>query len=285
MKKIILVLTIATIIASCGKEQVPVGLELEYLVSVDTTYLSSIEVQQPIGVLLEEVTGVRCKPCVDGDEIIHDLMINNPNRLFAIGIHVFDNPLTEPLMESKQDFRTINGTELSSYLGTVVSLPSAAINRKVNGTGDLFNSSRNTWEGYVNTELAKSTNVNLALSSKQVGNDFDIKSKVSFTSSYAGDLRITVCIIENDIIDAHETLTTLDEAYELDHVFRTILTPIGGKTVLDSIPTKTAGRVFETTLRITPNAKWNINNCKAVVYVHKTGTSKEVLQVAEVKLK
>jgi len=68
-------------------------------------------------------------------------------------------------------------------------------------------------------------------------------------------------------------------------VLRKIITPIGGDGFLDDIPTKEKGRSFACTFEITlPSNVLNKNHVKLLCFVHKTGASKEVLQVEEIDL-
>ncbi len=283
MKKILIASTIVLFIASCGKEQIPNGLDLNASVSKDTTYVAATATPQLKNVLIEEVTGVRCIPCVNANDIIEQMMLTNPARIVATGIH-HSLLQSNPLPESKQDFRTAEGDQLSDFLGTFSSKPSACINRLPTTSGQMYNDTRTTWQSFVTTYLAQSTPINIDISTSTFTDSIDIKTKVSFTNTVSGNIRLTVYIIENKIDDAQETPTGLVENYELNHVFRKMVSPIAGKAVLDSLSTKAPGRVFETTMRMKPQSTWVKANCKVVCIVHKEGTSKEVLQVKEISL-
>lgn len=290
MKKILSILAIVSLVwTSCLKEQMPSGLNLEDLIqTVDTTYLiSSIPTAQTKHILMEEPTGVRCPNCPDGAELMHDLKLANPGRI--ISVSVYSPFLNDSVPPAKYNFNTTDAEELVNFLGGDPSKPTASIDRIPTGyvTPPIpYFFSKADWASKVASTLTKTTPLNLELNVLPNGTDYYLKSKVTFTDTMSASLVMSVYIIEDSVIDLQEfPASVIDLNYVHNHVLRKMVTPVSGSNFLDTIPTKEKGRVFERTFSITlPTNIVNAAHVKLICFVHKTGASKEVIQVEEVDL-
>lgn len=290
--------SIAIAFTSC-KEQTPSGLLLTSLQSKDTTYVvSQAEIPQTKKILIEELTGVMCTNCPAGTSQLKGFVTQNPDKIVVVGIH--SGFLTNPTPKSKYDFRVPDGDTLRLFFNEGdPSKPSATFDRvpatSGNSAGKYFISKGQTgadWITALNDRLTLSTPVNIHVESDYEATTakINVKATVHFTEAYSEKLAITMYVIENGIIDVQEDQALGEiEDYEFEHVFRKMITPVSGEPVLDSLTTKEKGRVLEKEFSFSPKIDganaWKIENCYLVAIVHRTGTSKEVLQVTEVKMK
>ncbi|MBK7764154.1 MAG: Omp28-related outer membrane protein [Bacteroidetes bacterium] len=288
-KNILLVLMIGLVWMACTKEQLPSGLNLKDLIKTeDTTYLiSTIPTAQTRHILMEEPTGVRCPNCPDGAELMHDLKIANPGRILSVS--VYSPFLNDSVPPAKYNFNTPDAEELVNFLGGDPQKPTSSINRIPTGyvTPPIpYFFSKADWATKVASELTKTTPLNLELNVIPNGTDYYLKSKVTFTESISDSLVMSVYIIEDSIIDLQEfPSSVIDLNYVHNHVLRKMVTPVSGSNFLSTMPIKEKGRVFERTFSITlPSNIVNPAHVKLLCFVHKTGASKEVIQVEEVDL-
>ena len=135
-------------------------------------------------------------------------------------------------------------------------------------------------------ELSKSSPVNIIVNTNWNASNRQIHATVElhYTANMSADTEsISLMITENNII-APQLLTTgsVDTFYTHQHILRTMLTPSLGQRINE---TKTAGRVVVLKYVSDPMpANWNENNLNLIAFVHHSGQSNEVLQVAEKKV-
>lgn len=290
MKKILCLFSLVSLTwLACQKEQIPSGLNLyDSIQTVDTTYLiSAIPSAQTKHIFMEEPTGVRCPNCPDGAELMHDLKIANPGRILSVS--VYSPFLNDSVAPAKYNFNTPDAEELVNFLGGDPSKPTSSIDRIPTNyvTPPIpYFFSKTDWASKVAAELTKTTPLNLELNVLPNGSDYYLKSKVTFTDTFTSSLAMSVYIIEDSVIDLQEFPASVIELnYVHNHVLRKMVTPVSGSNFLDTFPTKEKGRVFERTFNITlPANIVNAAHVKLICFVHKTGASKEVIQVEEVDL-
>ena len=256
--------------------------------STDTTYMASPETPMSKNVLIEEFTGVSCPPCPGGHDAVASIRGQYPARIIVIANHVFNFPQAAPVAGvSKNDFRTQFATDLGSYFGGVSAMPQAVIDR-VPDNANAYLQGRGVWSDAVANRINTVPPLNLYLTSTY--DETQRKAKLKLKIAYTKDINIkhnlTIAITESNIIDAQENGLKIDTFYTHNYVLRNIITLTTGTSILDSIPDKKPGRVIERIYDIDIDPAWNVNNCKAVAFVHYNGTaSKEVLQVVETSVK
>ena len=294
----LMALALVLVAISCTKEQVPAGLILhDEINATDTTYMvSSIPAAQLKQIFVEEATGVHCANCPTGAYNLKNLKNSNPGRILSASVYSpFLNYFQSP---SQYDFNSSDDSSIVFYLnGGDPSKPAATIDRLETGvsTSPLFFDQSN-WVNIVNGELSKTTPVNIELSATATANvdEFRVKSKITFTDTLTADLNLSLYLIEDHVIDYQDSLGIQVLNYEHNEILRKIITPIPGSSFLSSIATKEKGRVFEKYITFTLPASVNLPavrtgivnkaNLKLICFVHKTGSSKEVLQAAEIDL-
>ena len=273
--------------ACCRKEQIPAGLILTKTITfTDSTYSTAqLPAAQPRVIFVEEATGVHCVNCPAGAALLKSLKVANPNRILSAAIYSpFLNNFTPP---SKYDFNSQDALDLVTFLGNGdPSKPSAAINRKTdaNNQNNTFYD-RNDWSATIATFLNTSTPVNINMSAEFVNNAYKVKAITTFTENITSDLAYSLFVLEDGVVDVQDSTGVEIEDYEHEHILRKILTPIAGLTFLETTPTKLKGTVLERTFYFEiPNNILNKTNAKVLCFVHKVGSNKEVLQVAEIGL-
>lgn len=289
MKKALLPLSIAAVIGSLTSctEKGPL-INFGGSVAVDTTYVADIEAKQAKMSLIEEFTGVSCSPCPNGHKLIYGeggIKAQHPNQVAVIAYHIKNFAQAEPVHDhSKTDFRTDDASDVGkSIFGGIVAMPVAGIDRTAVSGNYQYNTP--DWSSTVTSEVAKSTPVNVKITSTYDAATRRVKAvvKVSYTESVSKNQSLTLALIENKVIDAQKTLSTIVDDYEHNSVLRDIITPYYGDAFLTSYAIKEAGRVYQRTFEFNVNDAWKAENCEIVAFVsNNEGADKEVLQTAEV---
>ena len=300
MKNIFTIFAASLLLFSACEEEIPTGLNLLPERSIfDTTYITNvIPAPQAANVLIEDFTGVKCANCPRAQVAAKNIAASNPKRVFVMGIHpgkgllkTFVSPFKTPGddHDSKYDFRTDEGADIITFLGSSSGLPIRSINRtKFSGESAILIDDTK-WNGYttglLKTGLAdKNSIVNIdTFSNKGVylvdANKIRMNVKLTYTSSTNDSQYISIAIIENGLIDFQKSGSITIEDYEHEHVLRRMVTPSTGSQLKASI---VAGRVFETTYdyELTPTETWNKKNLKVLVFVHNgtNGNNKFVIQ-------
>lgn len=297
MKKLLNYSIILIIILLQACEEKGVFVELQPREDFDTTYMAPVETAQPRNVLIEEFTGASCTNCPQGHELVASLISSNPDRIVAIAYHTFSGgkifaPVNKSNEKSVYDFRDSNATLISTDIyGGLSSIPKAGIDRiSVSASRQI---DKGQWSLNTSNRLPVPTAANMYLTSSynEQENKVTVKVKIAYTKEVTTKNALTIGIIENNIIDAQEYPDSVDMHYNHSHVFRKCLTSHYGKSILDTIATKSPGRVYEYTYTFTlPSAPTILNpdNCKVVAFLSNSddkSDNKEVMQAKEVKLK
>lgn len=295
MKNIFKIFVASLFFLSACEEEIPTGLNLLPERSIfDTTYITNVLlVPQPANVLIEDFTGVKCANCPRAQLTAKNIVAANPKRVFVIGIHPgkgllnsFVSPFKTPGddHDSKYDFRTNEGADIITFLGSSGALPIGSINRtKFSGESAILIDDTK-WNGYTIGLLNNNSIVNIdTFSNKGLyfveANKIRMNLKLSYTSSTIDSQYISIAIIENGLVDFQKSGSVTIEDYEHEHVLRRMVTPSTGTQLKAAI---IAGRVFETTYdyELTPTENWNKKNLKVLVFVHNgtNGNNKFVIQ-------
>ncbi len=290
MKKIkyvsILLVLFAT--ACCHNEQIPAGLILKDAINTkDSTYiLSTVPAKQPKKILIEEATGVLCTNCPDGAKALRDLEALHPNKIIPAAVYSpFLNDFQAP---AKYDFNTTDAYDLVTFVeGSDVSKPSACIDRVYSGGAPAYYYKLSDWSSVLGSLLSKTTPLNIDVTATPTANtnEYLIKSTVTFTEAWSGDIALSLFLIEDKVIDYQDSSVVVLPNYEHNHILRKIITPVSGATFTGAVTNKEVGRVYEKFVTFTlPANIVDKSNCKIIGFVHKTGTSKEVIHVEEIDL-
>ncbi len=227
-------------------------------------------------VLIEEFTGVRCVQCPAGSVEIENLLDVYGKRLVAVSIHAgfFSNPFTN----SVQDLGVDQGEALNNFLDFPQGYPTAVIDRKLFSGEDDLQLDRNSWGGYIAQELEVEPEVSLKveLTYDSGTRGLSINTDILPLVDQTGEIRISVMLIESDIEDVQLTPDGEIEDYIHRHVLRDMLTPFDGETITEPF---TTGTTIKKTFSHTLPDVWVETNVEALVFIHKNGTERDVLQV------
>jgi hypothetical protein len=293
LNKIFFFISVLTLLVAC-KETPPYINLTPSNISTDTTYLiQQIPAPQDSTVLIEDFTGVRCPNCPDAQTEAKNLMANNPERVNVITIHPSNllNSLTTPFSKelrgdkvtSYYDFRTQAGAEIFRLIGVSNSLPIGSINRR------LFSGETNRvidyqkWAANVNSELLKTTPVNIDLNCYFTPKDsIAIDLTLTFTEVVTDSNYFSVAVVENKLKDVQErntgTSVIYDTAYTHEHILRAVVTDFYGDLLKAPL---VKGRVFKKLLLYKIDPAWNKNNLKIIAFVHGNTSIKNVLHSRE----
>ena len=239
--------------------------------------------QQKRQVLIEEFTGVRCVNCPAGSAEIQDLLLVYGEQLVAISIHAGE--YSPPLPESMYDFRTEEGDQLINFLGAPFGYPSAAVNRKLFDGEFSVQLSKAKWAGYIAQEAAEDPRVKIGIETTYSDSDRSLEVKVTLYPQEdlsAEDLRLSVAITEDGIIDYQVTPDGEVPDYEHRHVLRDMLTAYDGDPITEALLSGSSP-VFTYSFQVP--ADWNEEHCHVIAFVSKAGADKDVLQVHQVEMK
>lgn len=233
-------------------------------------------------VIVEEFTGVRCVNCPDGSAEIQNLIALHGEHLIAISIH--SGFFSKPYDENLYDFRTADGDALASFLGEPQAFPTAIINRKIFSGQSERQLSKQSWAGYIQSELDEAPKFNISTVSNFDSGSRNLTVKVTIVplENVNIDLKLSVLLTENDIKDYQLLPTGKEPNYLHKHVFRRVLTSeVSGQTIGQSF---IKGQNVEMEFSATIPVEWQSENCHVVSFVHQNGPDYDVLQADEVKM-
>lgn len=278
MKKQLYILYILAgllIFTACEEVGPAINFETETITPIDTA--TNNETQRTI--LLEEFTGVRCANCPAGAELAQQLADESGDRVIIVSIHssgAFALPYADQM-----DFRTPQGDKIENLLGKAAAYPSASINRKL-FNGELTPIVTSTsWSNYINKELAEEPVLDIQLSTTLVNNQIEVFTDLKFLKEVATDIKLSVVILEDDIISPQNVNSVKIDDYVHQHVFRTMLTAFDGELIATGA---LSGDDISKTYQLNEiPAEWNTEKLSVVAFVHGNGTE-GVYQAAKAKL-
>ncbi len=236
-------------------------------------------------VLLEEMTGVSCPNCPKGTAEIDAIKALYGDQVIPVGIHgIF---LSWPTKESHFDFRNEFSRLLETNLAPGTSKPAALINRSLpSGASSKVVQSPDLWSGYVESQLAidPKVSIELELVYEATTRTLNINAGIVANENLTNPTKISVMILENNLVDAQEDLNEIIEDFEHNHVLRTMLTPFDGESLTNQF---SAAEIINKTYQFVipiEEGMWKENDIEVVVFVHEEGGSEEVLQAAMRKL-
>lgn len=295
MKKLIYTIALFTALAGCKERNdnlINLTPELtpgDQLV-IDSTYMNtSTPSPSAKNVLIEDFTGVRCPNCPEATQIAADIASENSGRVAVIGIHPNNlGLLVRPYNESKYDFRTVEGTNVFTLLGSSQLLPIGAIDRKkFTGESEIL-IGKDKWRAYAQAQLATTSIANISFTKVEYNpsnRDLMVELEIVYTQAAGSDDNyLSMAITEDKLIDLQlKQGFGVDSTYEHNHVFRKFVQPANGLFLTGPIE---KGRTFRIKYKTVWPQEWNPENCHLVAFIHKrTSPDYEVVQVKEEKVK
>lgn len=251
----------------------------------DTTYITTnLPPAQDKVVVVEDISGVNCVNCPAAAVKAEALKDANPTRVAVVTLLPTKNILgtfTDP-KGIYADLGTPKVDQLISFTSIPSGLPSGMINRHDNGNGITM--PYQLWDNPMAIELAKSTVVNIDLSSSynDANRELIISSNVIYTANHSDSLQdLTIMLVESDIIGKQKDRTGDVPDYVFKHVLRDFATNAVGDPLNAKIE---EGRVFEKQFSLTLDPSWDISNCEIIAMVH-SRSDKTIYQAAFKKAK
>lgn len=221
-------------------------------------------------VVLEEFTGIHCQYCPDGHKIAQQIEASKPaNDVMLVNIHTggYATPSA-----GEPDFRTTEGNAIAGMPGMgITGYPTGSINRHI-FSGTAMAHSRGAWVTNVNTMLAQSSPVNVALQGtlNAVTRVLTVAAQVYYTgNSITPTNSLTIMLTEDWVVGPqtggatwYPAMVNGDGTYNHQHVLRKVLT--AGNFGIPVAPT-TTGSSYSTTVTYTVPALYgagtNTNTC------------------------
>ena len=242
-------------------------------------------VQPPEGdrvVLLEEFTGKGCTNCPKGSREIENLLAIYDSNLVVVSIHAgfFANP--EFFKVGEFDLRTEEGEDIFAMLGPNIGYPAGVVDRiRFNGG---YQHGQQAWADFIQQEVEKDPKVEftVARSYDSATRSLSVTVQGVAKEQLSGEVRISVMITENGIVDAQDDQEAggIVDDYVHKHVLRGMATPFDGAPVSNGLA---VGETFEGTYEMMISEDWNDSMCDVLVFVAEVKAANDisVLQAAE----
>ena len=191
----------------------------------------------------------------------------------------------KPYLDSKYNFQSPEGDDILDLLKAPIGFPSAVVNRKLfDGENDLQLGLAD-WAGYIAQELGQEPDIKIFVQQPT----FELLSRkltaqVSLfpqTDLSGQDIRLSLMLTENKLVDVQLTPSGKEPGYQHQHVLRTMLTNPDGNLLTEDLE---AGAQNCKSFEITLDPTWLVENCDLIAFVHRGGDQKDVLQAIKVPL-
>lgn len=270
--------------SSCNKLKEPYIIE-SIVSQSDTIALEAADTANFDGkvvVLLEDYTGVKCNNCPAAALIASQLQEQNEGHLVVLGVHP-NNPGNASQQSPSggfPDFRTDDGKTWNDYFN-ITAYPNGTVNR----TGGVFGAAQ--WVSAVDAIIGNDAPVRLIV--KTEFDDATRELKLSIHSKFlqdveSDDVRLTICMMEDNIIGKQRTNDGIDENYVHRHVFRGTADGQTWGRVLSSAESIAEGSNFITNMKFKLSTDYDADEFYIVAFISDNNT-KEVLMAAEAKIK
>ena len=270
--------------SSCNKLKEPYIIE-SIVSQSDTIALEAADTANFDGkvvVLLEDYTGVKCNNCPAAALIASQLQEQNEGHLVVLGVHP-NNPGNASQQSPSggfPDFRTDDGKTWNDYFN-ITAYPNGTVNR----TGGVFGAAQ--WVSAVDAIIGNDAPVRLIV--KTEFDDATRDLKLSIHSKFlqdveSDDVRLTICMMEDNIIGKQRTNDGIDENYVHRHVFRGTADGQTWGRVLSSAESIAEGSNFITNMKFKLSTNYDADEFYIVAFISDNNT-KEVLMAAEAKIK
>jgi len=287
-----LILALGLLLSQC--KEVGPYVNLRNNVASSTYIESPPQTPEPRNVLIEEITGVSCNNCPPAHAQLDNLIA--AGHVIGVSYHVgpaiFNQDNLPPY--TRQDMTSADAQTVVNYLVFPGYGPTGSVDRIVHQNVGPFSATSpwdvyTNWGGYVSTEQAGTTPVNINLvgsyspSSKQIS----ISVVLHYTSAQTDSDRLSIFLTEDSIITAQlQPNGSNDTSYVHMHVMRAAVTNALGDNI--SVPSYVAGRVDSVgySYTLTPaQAAWNPAHMNIVAFVHKYQNSRtDILQAKTIKV-
>ncbi len=289
---LIQILPIASILLlAAGCKEVGPSIDLtngKHNVLIDTTYVESVlQTPEDKNVLVELFTGVSCINCPAAHVTLDNVIAANPGRVIGVAMHSTAEPASQddPPPGTRQNLGSADAQTIVAHYGEPGARPVGAVDRVVHSAtflNSIFDIAGN-FNGYASTQLAKTTPVNLTLTSTY---DASAKSGVilaelHYTAAQSDSDKLTIYLIEDSIVTSQLQADNSDDTnYVHNDIMRMAVTNALGDRINTTL---VAGTVVKKAYSYNiSDALWRPEHMRLVAFVHRFSGSDEILQVKEV---
>lgn len=273
MKKIIFVLGIMILVASCDKIEGPYVKKSEKKdVDVEFPALDTNKVIKKI--LFEEYTGHQCPNCPDGQIVLEQLVGLYGDSIIPISIHAgYFAQLGDAPFD--YDFNTTTGTQLYNDYSINFN-PLAIINRESEPLD------KSQWQDKV-AECSLDKIAGIQIINQYKNPQYQINTRTTMLRNYSGPVVLALYLVEDNIVKPQQYGGNVITEYVHSHVLRSGINGTYGERVTpDGLMQKDSAYTYAYRFSCEGH-DWNPENC-SVIAILMDEASKKVLQVEKAKL-
>jgi len=236
-------------------------------------------------VLLEDYTGHTCGNCPRAAEQTEFLIETYCDHIIPVSVHAGFFAEPNPSGKYTYDFRTTAGYAWDGFFGnSSAGLPNGMLNRtEYNGTKILAYES---WATAVEQLLNQPPTINIKIENNYNENTRELKTSIntSFLNSASGELKLTVLIVEDSIVNWQKDYNYVDlenpgntdiENYIHRHVLRNAINGSWGETIVENGIEQ--GKTLNKSFSYVINTEWVEERCSVIAFVYRSDT-KEIIQ-------
>jgi hypothetical protein len=277
--KIILIVVplVVVLFTSCDKIKAPYALARHG--HITDTVIDWEDTVSPIKrVLLEDYTGHKCPNCPAAATIAHNQEENYHGKLIVLSVHAGYYAIPGS-GEFAADFRTKAGEEWNTDF-LVNAYPSGMVDRKEFNGHRIVGSEE--WITDIASIMDQFPDLNMLILNTYDSVSRTVNSVIysQFLRYLMGSYNLTVCVVEDNIISAQDSASTIIHNYVFKNVLRGSVNGTYGEILTNSVdPSLTyLGRFI-----IPINTAWVAKNSWILAFVSKTDT-KEIIQAIKKKV-
>ncbi len=264
-------------------------LSLLFAVAAGATLLYSCE-EKPIvipkldvgdrKILVEELTGVRCQNCPAGTAELNDVGSTLGDNLIVVALHTAAG-YDVPFSDSRYDFRTPECKAIADYLfiNGDPGAPVASVDRQfLDDFSGMF--IYRPWKGTINTRASVEPELGIFINPtfNAATRTADITVNVSPDKLVSGEIRLSVYITEDSIVDIQQKGSERVMDYVHRHVFRDAVSAPTGDNITALLET---GNAFSKTYTVTLPPEWKAQHCSVVAFVHRHNEDPKKRQILQ----
>ncbi len=293
MKNLLAIIAVVVVWSACKESVPPIFFgEDEIEILGDTAYMlasADIPEAQFRGVLVEDITGVKCVNCPNAAAVAAEINANAAtNEVVILGLYPTGfRALTFPF-PGYTDPRTEVAQNIGANIYQFASLPAGGVNRKIFDGETKRDISFNTWVNRSNSFEGERSDVNIDCTVDQVNDStFNVNGDFIFTAATDSDPFVTLILLEDNIKHPQYYSGGTDKEYKHKHVVRKAYTPYNGSPLLTGEITETSrGLRVEKGWQITVPNGVVVDEASIAVFInYNDNENREVAQCTEVKLK
>ncbi|MBQ9312337.1 MAG: Omp28-related outer membrane protein [Bacteroidales bacterium] len=261
--------------------------EDEFLTKVEgeTTESTPItKTQNSQAVLLEDYTGWLCVNCPAAAALVEEMQTNYGEQLVAISVHTGSFAVPSSA-NNNLDLRTEYGNKWNTSFG-FSEYPSGMVNRTYKDAGTSRIYQKDEWNNAVSSLLSNTSHLlNINMGAEINNNKIIVSAKYVAQNDINFPMYANVVVIESGItgIQFNKDATYGAVPKIEDYVFNHVLRNNGLIDLQLSTSSLPSQKEITKNYSINIDEKWNINNCKVVIFVTNANTG-EIIQVNEIDL-